>query len=113
MSTFGAVNGIILVGPRVYYSDGAGRHALPWMGAVHPVYGTPHRAIVVQAVWASVLAATNTYGALFSRVIYTEWIFFAAMAAGLMLLRRRPDYRPLSAIWGYPVVPIVFIAAPS
>jgi APA family basic amino acid/polyamine antiporter len=62
-------------------------------------------------VWASVLAATNTYGALFSRVIYTEWIFFAAMAAGLMLLRRRPDYRPRYRVWGYPVVPLVFIAA--
>jgi APA family basic amino acid/polyamine antiporter len=58
-----------------------------------------------------VLAFTNTYGALFSRVIYTEWIFFAAMAAGLMILRRRPEYRPLYRVWGYPLVPIVFIAA--
>jgi APA family basic amino acid/polyamine antiporter len=111
VSTFGAVNGIILVGPRVYYSMAQDGTLFKWMGAVHPRFGTPHRAIVVQAVWASVLAATNTYGALFSRVIYTEWIFFAAMAAGLMLLRRRPDYRPLSPIWGYPVVPLVFIAA--
>jgi APA family basic amino acid/polyamine antiporter len=58
-----------------------------------------------------VLAFTNTYGALFSRVIYTEWIFFAAMAAGLMLLRRRPDYTPAYRVWGYPIVPLVFIVA--
>ena len=111
VSTFGAVNGIILVGPRVYYQMAQDGVMLRWMGAVHPRFGTPHRALAVQAVWAAVLAATNTYGALFSRVIYTEWIFFAAMAAGLMLLRRRADYRPSYRVVGYPVVPVVFIAA--
>ena len=110
ISTFGAVNGIILVGPRVYYQMAQDGTMFRWLGAVHPSFGTPHRAIAVQAVWASVLASTNTYGALFSRVIYTEWIFFAAMAAGLMLLRRRPGYQPAYRVWGYPVVPIVFIA---
>ncbi len=111
ISTFGAANGIILVGPRVYYQMAQDGTIFRWLGAVHPTFATPHRAIVVQAIWASVLASTNTYGALFSRVIYTEWIFFAAMAAGLLLLRRRADYRPAYRLWGYPVVPIVFIAA--
>jgi len=111
ISTFGAVNGIILMGPRVYYSMAQDGILFRWIGAVHPRFGTPHRAILIQGLWASVLAFTNTYGALFSRVIYTEWIFFAAMAAGLMILRRRPEYRPLYRVWGYPLVPIVFIAA--
>jgi APA family basic amino acid/polyamine antiporter len=111
ISTFGAVNGIILVGPRVYYQMAHDGTLFRWAGAVHPAYGTPHRAIAIQAVWASILAATATYGELFRRVIYTEWIFFAAMAAGLMLLRRRPDYRPRYRIWGYPIVPVIFIVA--
>jgi APA family basic amino acid/polyamine antiporter len=111
ISTFGAVNGIILVGPRVYYSMARDGLLFRWLGAVHPRFGTPHRAIALQAVWAAALAFTNTYGALFSRVVYTEWIFFAAMAAGLMRLRRRRDYQPAYRVWGYPVVPIAFIAA--
>jgi len=111
VSTFGAVNGIILVGPRVYYQMAQDGTIFRWLGAVHPAFGTPHRAIVVQAIWASILASTNTYGALFSRVIYTEWIFFAAMAGGLFFLRRRPGYRPTYRIWGYPIVPIVFIVS--
>ena len=111
VSTFGAVNGIILVGPRVYYQMARDGTIFQWMGAVHPRFGTPHRALAVQAVWASVLAATNTYGALFSRVIYTEWIFFAAMAAGLMLLRRRASYQPAYRIPAYPVIPALFIVA--
>ncbi len=111
VSTFGAVNGIILVGPRVYYSMAQDGLLFRWLGAVHPTFGTPNRAIAVQAVWASVLALTNTYGALFSRVIYTEWIFFAIMAAGLLRLRQRADYRPTYRLWGSPITPIIFIAA--
>ena len=111
ISTFGAVNGIILVGPRVYYQMARDGVMFRWMGAVHPRFGTPHLALAVQAVWAALLAATNSYEAMFKRVIYTEWIFFAAMAAGLMLLRRRPGYQPAYRIPGYPIVPIVFIVA--
>jgi APA family basic amino acid/polyamine antiporter len=44
-------------------------------------------------------------------VIYTEWLFFALMAAGLFVLRRRAGYRPAYRTWGYPVVPIIFILA--
>ena len=111
VSTFGAVNGIVLVGPRVYYSMARDGLLFGWLGAVHPRFGTPHRAIVVQAIWASALAVTNTYGALFSRVIYTEWIFFALMAAGLLRLRRRADYRASFRVPGGALLPLGFIAA--
>ena len=111
ISTFGAVNGIILLGPRVYYQMAQDGLLFAWIGVVHPRFGTPHRAIALQAVWASALVLTNSYGALFSRVVYTEWIFFAAMAAGLMVLRRRPGYVPVYRMPGYPAVPIVFILA--
>jgi APA family basic amino acid/polyamine antiporter len=111
VSTFGAVNGIILVGPRVYYSMARDGVLFKWLGEVHPAFGTPHRALVLQAVVASALAFTNSYGALFSRVIYTEWIFFALMAVGLMRLRNRAGYQPAYRMPLYPLVPIVFVAA--
>jgi APA family basic amino acid/polyamine antiporter len=75
---------------------------------VHPRFHTPHRAILVQAIWASVLVGTGTYRALFTRVVYTEWIFFALMAVGLILARRRPDYPARYRSPGYPVVPALF-----
>jgi APA family basic amino acid/polyamine antiporter len=109
ISTFGAVNGIILVGPRVYYSMARDGLLFGWLGRVHPSFRTPHLALVVQAVVASALAATNTYGALFSRVVYTEWIFFAGMAWGLMRLRRRASYRPSYRVPLYPALPMLFI----
>ncbi len=111
VSTLGSLTGIILAGPRAYVSA-AGDGLLPrWAGAVHPRFLTPHHAIVAQAVWASVLVATGTYRALFTRVVYTEWIFFGMMAAGIVLLRRRADYLPRYRAWGYPVLPAIFVAS--
>jgi APA family basic amino acid/polyamine antiporter len=111
ISVLGSLTGIILAGPRAYVSA-ADDGLLPrWAGAVHPRFLTPHNAIVAQAVWASMLVATGTYRALFTRVVYTEWIFFGLMAAGTFVLRRRPDYAPRYRAWGYPVIPAIFIAS--
>jgi APA family basic amino acid/polyamine antiporter len=110
-SVFGAMTGSILAAPRVYFAMARDGLLFDWVHHVHPRFRTPGRAIVLQACWASVLAATGTYRQLFTRVIFTEWIFFALMAAGIFLLRRRPDYRPAYRVWGYPWVPIVFVVA--
>jgi basic amino acid/polyamine antiporter, APA family len=80
-----------------------------WAAAIHPRFRTPHRAIPLQGVWAVVLVSTGTYRVLFTRVVYTEWIFFALMAVGLMRLRARPAYTPAYRVWGYPIVPLIFI----
>jgi len=111
VSAFGVLNGVILAGPRVYLAMAGRYQALAWLGGVHPRFHTPHVAIVIQAVWSCILVATGTYRELFSRVVYTEWIFFALMTAGLMRARRRPGYAPAYRAWGYPVVPLLFIAA--
>jgi APA family basic amino acid/polyamine antiporter len=86
------------------------------MGAVHPRRQTPHLALLAQALWSSVLVATNSYRQLFTRVVYTEWLFFALLAAGLFVLRRQVlrrqrEYKPTFLACGYPVLPVVFIAA--
>jgi APA family basic amino acid/polyamine antiporter len=108
-STFGALSGIILCGPRVYYSMARDGLLFRWMGEIHSRYRTPYRAIAIQAVWSSVLAATGTYQTLFVRVVYTEWVFFGLMTIGLFILRRRRSVSRGYSIWGYPVVPAVFI----
>jgi APA family basic amino acid/polyamine antiporter len=66
---------------------------------------------VLQALWSAVLLSTGTYRALFTRVVYTEWIFFALMAVGLIALRRRPAYVPRFRVPFHPVIPVLFILA--
>jgi len=100
---------VILSGPRAYLAMARDGLLVRWAAAIHPRFHTPHRAIVMQGIWAIVLVSTGTYRALFTRVVYTEWIFFALMAVGLMRLRARAKYSPRYRVWGYPVVPIIFI----
>ncbi len=58
-------------------------------------------------MWACVLTATNSYRVLFTRVIYTEWLFFALLAAGIFVLHRRGQYTPKFLAFGYPLLPAV------
>jgi APA family basic amino acid/polyamine antiporter len=108
-SAFGALNGIVLVGPRVYYQMSQDGLWFRWASHLHPTFQTPARAIILQAVVASVLVATGSYRALFTRVIYTEWIFFALLALGVILLRRRPGYAPAWRMPLVPLAPLLFI----
>lgn len=108
VSTFGALSGIVLAGPRAYLSMAEDGLLFQWLADVHPTFRTPHRAVVLQALWATVLLATGTYGVLVARVIYTEWIFFALMAVGIVLLRRRAAYAPTYRVPWVPALPFAF-----
>jgi APA family basic amino acid/polyamine antiporter len=107
ISALGALNGIALAGPRVYYAMAQDGLAFRWMAALRPRRQTPYVAIAAQAVWACILAATNSYRALFTRVIYTERIFFALLAAGIFMLRRCGKYTPRFLAFGFPLLPAI------
>jgi APA family basic amino acid/polyamine antiporter len=109
VSVLGALSGVVLAGPRVYFAMAQSGEAPRWLGAVHAKFLTPHRAIAAQAVWSSFLVATGTYRDLFTRVIYIEWLFFGLLALGIVLLRRRPDYAPAYRLPAAPVVVGVFV----
>ncbi|MGH7504418.1 MAG: APC family permease [Longimicrobiales bacterium] len=109
ISAFGALNGLVLSGPRLYFAMAEDGLLFRWLAEVHPRYRTPHRALLMQAVWAAVLVATGTYRALFTRVVFTEWIFFALLAVGLVLVRRRSGYAPAYRVLGGWIVPAFFL----
>jgi basic amino acid/polyamine antiporter, APA family len=109
-SAFGALNGIVMMGPRVYYQIAQDGLMFRAFSHLHPKFQTPDRAIILQALWSSVLVLTGSYRALFTRVIYTEWVFFALLALGVVLLRRRPGYQPAWRMPLVPLAPIVFVA---
>ena len=110
VSSFGGMSGIILAGPRVYLAMADDGLLFKWIGKIHPTYRTPSAAIAMQAIWSSALVLTGTYGVIVSRVVYTEWIFFGALAVGTLWLRRSPRYRPDFRAAGFPVAPLLFAA---
>jgi APA family basic amino acid/polyamine antiporter len=112
VSILGSTNGSILTGPRIYWA--MARDGLFFAAAanVHPRRGTPDRAIVLQAAWASILAATGTFAQLFTFVMIVSILFWIAAAGAVIVLRRkRPDLPRPYRVPGYPWVPAVFMAA--
>ena len=112
ISTFGCNNGLILSGARVYYAMARDNLFFQKAGDLHPVYRTPALALIVQAVWTSLLALSGTYGDLLNYIIFGAVLFYMVSVVGLFMLRaRRPDLpRPLRAP-GYPWLPAIYVAA--
>jgi APA family basic amino acid/polyamine antiporter len=106
------VSAMVIVGPRVYYAMAKDGCFFRGAARVNPVSGAPVAAILYQTI---ATAAMILIGQIESLVVYIGFalVFFAAMAtAGLIPMRRRRDWKKLSAVsWGYPLAPLVFIAA--
>ncbi len=113
ISTFGCNNGLILAGARVYYAMAKDNLFFKKIGTVNK-NSVPGVALIVQAVWASLLCLSGTYGDLLDYVIFAVLIFYILTIVGIFLLRKKqPDAeRPYKA-WGYPVVPALYILAAS
>jgi len=109
LSIIGASNGAILTFARVYFAQARDGLFFRAVGNVHPRFETPHIAIVVQGIWAAVLATSGSYERLFSYVIFAAWIFYGLAVLGVVVLRRKaPDMPRPYKMWGYPVTPIAF-----
>ncbi len=116
ISTFGFLNLVILVSPRVYRAMASDGLFFPSLARLHPRYRTPTAAIVFQCGWGIILTLTGRYGDLLDYVVFGDWIFFGSTAATLFFFRTRerrgleqPDLR--FRMPGYPAAPIIFILA--
>ena len=121
-STFGFLNLVILVTPRVLQAMAADGVFLPRLAVLHPRYRTPALAILVQAGWATVLTLSGTFAQLVDYVAFGDWIFFGLTVAGLFIYRARDRINgagpvpPLPVekafrVPGYPWTPGLFVLA--
>ncbi len=111
ISIIGGANGSIMLGPRVFYQMGADGYFFRWTGRIHPKFRTPANAVVVQGVWAAVLALSGTFEQLVNYFIFTTWFFFVLSTLALFIFRKRyPDIERPYSTPGYPWVPLAFIA---
>ena len=97
--------------PRIYYAMAADGIFFKSLGRLHPVYRTPVRAMVLQAVWAvALLYFWGTFGNLIEYVTFMDISFMAAAGAAVFYFRRtRPGMPRAYRVWGYPLVPAVFV----
>ena len=113
ISTFGCNNGLILAGARVYFAMAKDNLFFKVTGTLNK-NSVPAKALIFQAVWASILCLSGTYGQLLDYVIFAVLIFYILTIAGVFILRKKkPDAeRPYKA-FGYPYLPIFYIILAS
>jgi APA family basic amino acid/polyamine antiporter len=110
VSVLGSLAAVMMAAPRVYYAmaqDGVFFHSV---AAVHPRFGTPARAIGLQAALASLLVALGTFDQIIAYFIFVTVIFIALTVAAVFVLRRRRDDAPTFRSIGYPLTPLFFLA---
>jgi APA family basic amino acid/polyamine antiporter len=109
LSTFGCTNGLILSGARLYYAMAQDGLFFRAVGRLNR-RAVPAAGLVLQAVWASLLTFSGTYGQLLDYVIFAALLFYVLTVVGLFVLRRKqPDApRPYRA-FGYPLIPAVYV----
>lgn len=125
LSTFGAINSNMLLGPRVSFAMGRDDVFFRQLGRVHVNYRTPAIAIVVQMLMAAGLVIgsavlvyavegyedTTVFDLLTNYVIFSSSIFFVLTVVSVFILRRtHPEWERPYRTWGYPVVPAVYVA---
>ncbi len=116
ISTFGFLNLVILVSPRVYQAMAHDGLFFPSLARLHPRYRTPSAAILFQGAWAVILTLTGRYGDLLDYVVFGDWIFFAAVTSTVFVFRarERSGREPSTLRFrmpGFPLVPLAFILA--
>lgn len=110
ITTLGCTNTTLLSPPRLYYAMAREGFFFRAASYIHPRFNTPSKAIVIQAIWASMLVFSGSFDQLTDMLVFAAFFFYGATALGVFVLRvRAPDApRPYRA-FGYPVVPAVFI----
>jgi APA family basic amino acid/polyamine antiporter len=98
--------------PRAFYSMARDGLFFSALARVHPTFGTPAISIMAMCAWAAVLALSGTFEQLLAYVVFVGWIFYALGAAAVIVLRiKRPHAARPYRVPGYPLTPILFVAA--
>jgi len=109
VTTLGCTNASILTGARPYYAMAKERLFFSGIGKLNKA-NVPGNSLLWQGIWASVLVLSGTFDQLTDMIIFAVFIFYGATSLGVFILRRKMPVanRPYK-VWGYPVVPAVFI----
>lgn len=109
VTTLGCTNASILTGARPYYAMAREKLFHPGIAKINNA-NVPSNSLLWQGIWASVLVLSGSFDQLTDMLIFAVFIFYGATTLGVFILRRRmPDAHRPYKVWGYPVVPAIFI----
>ncbi|WP_044933756.1 APC family permease [Pseudacidobacterium ailaaui] len=113
LSIFVTLNGTIMSGARIPFAAARDRLFFQKMAHVHPRFQSPSTSLIVQGLLSTLLLlAVGRFQQLFELAIFSEWLFYMITATTIFVYRKRyPDAPRPYRVWGYPVLPALFITA--
>ncbi|HET9708508.1 MAG TPA: amino acid permease [Gemmatimonadales bacterium] len=112
LAVLGSLLALLMALPRVYYAMAQDGVFFKAVAAQHPRFGTPARAIAIQATLASVLVLSGSFNQIVAYFIFVTVLFLGLTVAGLFVVQRRSPLTATAAYHtpGYPLTPIIFLA---
>jgi len=113
LSMLVTLNGTSMSGARVPFAVARDGYFFPALARVHPKFHTPSTSIVMQTILAVMLLLLGgNFRQFFSLAIFAEWLFYMVTASTVFIFRFREPATPRPyRVWGYPLVPLLFVAA--
>lgn len=110
VTTLGCTNATILTSGRVYYAMARENLFFKPAAKIHPRFHTPNNSLWMFASWASLLVFSGTFDQLTDMMVFSSFIFYGLVVAGVFILRKKmPDAPRSYRVIGYPVVPVLFL----
>lgn len=109
VAVLGSLAAVVMSAPRVYFAMARDGLFIPAAAAVHPRYGTPSRAIYIQATLASLLVIVGSFDTILSYFVFVVVFFIGLTVAALFVLRRKAPHSIVYRTPGYPYTPIIFL----
>jgi APA family basic amino acid/polyamine antiporter len=109
VTTLGCTNASILTGARPTYAMAREGLFFPGIAKLNSA-NVPANSLLMQGIWSSVLVLSGSFDQLTDMLIFAVFIFYGATSLGVIILRRKmPNAHRPYKVWGYPVVPVIFI----
>lgn len=110
VAVLGSLLALLMALPRVYYAMARDGVFFKAVAALDPRFGTPARAIAIQATLASVLVLSGSFNQIVAYFIFVTVLFLGLTVAGLFIVRRgSAPTASLPLTPGYPVTPLLFL----
>jgi amino acid transporter len=109
ISSFGTLNATIMTSSRITYAMSKDNPFFKYQSHISNRFGTPFRALVLNAVLASILVAWGTFNKLLFFTGLLVWLFFGVIVSAVIVSRiKHPELKRPFKAWGYPFTPVVF-----
>jgi basic amino acid/polyamine antiporter, APA family len=111
LSIFVTLNGTVMSGARIPFAAARDGLFFPQFAKISPRFQSPSVSLLIQGLLSTVLLiALGRFQQLFELAVFAEWLFYMLTATTVFVYRRRyPEMARPYRVWGYPVLPAIFV----